>query len=319
MHEPRIELPPLLTERASLWGGAAGRAWLDALPAVLEQLVERWRIVDVGAPYPSGASFVAPVVAAGGVRGVVKVPMRGVDLPYPHGNVRHGEAAALRVWAGDGAVALLDEDEETGSMLIERCEPGARLASSVTLEEADDVAAALLPRLWRQVPDGVGIPTVDDLATQVVERAERNYASCDPPPCERVLLDDALRLLDEVRATRAERVLLHGDFHHANVLTAGREPWLAIDPLPLVGERAVDAVMFLMFRKGSMTDPARDWERSIVRFCRLVGVDVERAKAWMFVRLVSDALVGVTIGLSVAQLEAFQEDLWSARLLRSFL
>lgn len=313
-----LELPRLLVERARLWGGAHGQAWLDALPGLVDQLAARWDIADIGAPFRSGASLVAPVRAADGMRAVVKIPMRGVDLPYPHANARHAEAAALRLWAGDGAVLLLAEDQETGSLLLEQCEPGTRLDHSVALEDADETASAILPRLWREPPHDAGLPTVDGLATEIVERAQRNYAAA-AAPFERSLLDDALRLVDELRGSARESVILHGDFHHANILTAGRESWLAIDPLPQVGERAFDAVMFLMFRKGCMTDPVREWQRAIVRFCDLVGVDAERAKAWMFVRLVSDALVGVSIGLSVAHLESFQEDLWSARLLRSFL
>lgn len=33
------------------------------------------------------------------------------------------------------------------------------------------------------------------------------------------------------------QVLLHQDLHADNVLRAGREPWLVIDPKPLTGER----------------------------------------------------------------------------------
>jgi streptomycin 6-kinase len=32
--------------------------------------------------------------------------------------------------------------------------------------------------------------------------------------------------------------MLHWDLHYDNVLTAQREPWIAIDPEPLIGERA---------------------------------------------------------------------------------
>ena len=40
--------------------------------------------------------------------------------------------------------------------------------------------------------------------------------------------------------TQGECVVLHQDFHGGNVLRAAREPWLAIDPKPLVGEREFD-------------------------------------------------------------------------------
>ena len=35
-------------------------------------------------------------------------------------------------------------------------------------------------------------------------------------------------------AQRSDVVLLHGDLHHENVLAAGREPWLVIDPKGIV-------------------------------------------------------------------------------------
>jgi streptomycin 6-kinase len=43
--------------------------------------------------------------------------------------------------------------------------------------------------------------------------------------------------MDALSSTQGERVLLHQDLHGDNVLGARREPWLAIDPKPLLGER----------------------------------------------------------------------------------
>ena len=40
-------------------------------------------------------------------------------------------------------------------------------------------------------------------------------------------------------------VALHGDMHHFNVLRAGREPWLAIDPKGLAGDPCFDVCQFL--------------------------------------------------------------------------
>jgi streptomycin 6-kinase len=34
---------------------------------------------------------------------------------------------------------------------------------------------------------------------------------------------------------RDSSVLLHADLHYENVLAADREPWLAIDPKPMLG------------------------------------------------------------------------------------
>ncbi len=43
-------------------------------------------------------------------------------------------------------------------------------------------------------------------------------------------------------------MLLHGDFHHYNILAAERQPWLAIDPKGVVGDPAYETGAFLYNR-----------------------------------------------------------------------
>src|SRR4029077_4141177 len=54
---------------------------------------------------------------------------------------------------------------------------------------------------------------------------------------ERRLVDTAVDALRSLSESQGEQVLLHQDLHGWNVLAAQREPWLVIDPKPLVGER----------------------------------------------------------------------------------
>jgi streptomycin 6-kinase len=50
------------------------------------------------------------------------------------------------------------------------------------------------------------------------------------------LVDRALKLFEELISSSTETVLLHGDLHHYNILTAERQPWLALDPKGVVGD-----------------------------------------------------------------------------------
>ena len=59
-------------------------------------------------------------------------------------------------------------------------------------------------------------------------------------PFERALLDAAVAVFRSVDPD-ADR-LVNQDLHAWNVLRATREPWLAIDPKPLVGEPELDGV-----------------------------------------------------------------------------
>ena len=76
--------------------------------------------------------------------------------------------------------------------------------------------------------------------------------------------------------------MLHQDLHAGNILRAAREPWLAIDPKPLVGERPFDAAALLRDRLSGLAEPHA---RVLVgrRLDILVerhGLDRERTRRW---------------------------------------
>src|SRR5687768_17082424 len=87
-----------------------GMDWLASLSERVRTCCTRWR-VSPGEPFPDATvSWVAPV--AGDGRSAV------LKLQFPHRESEH-EAAALRRWAGDGAVRLLDDTPELHALLLE--------------------------------------------------------------------------------------------------------------------------------------------------------------------------------------------------------
>jgi streptomycin 6-kinase len=107
-------------------------------------------------------------------------------------------------------------------------------------------------------------------------------------PFERRLLDEALAALRELAPTQGEQVLLHQDLHGDNVLAARREPWLAIDPKPLAGEREFGVAPIVRSRElgHSRSDVLRRFDRLTAE----LGLDRERARGWT---------IGQTIAWSV--------------------
>ena len=86
----------------------------------------------------------------------------------------------------------------------------------------------------------------------------------------------------ELSGSQGESVVLHQDLHAGNILRAAREPWLAIDPKPLVGERPFDAAALLRDRLSGLAEPHA---RVLVgrRLDILVerhGLDRERTRRW---------------------------------------
>jgi streptomycin 6-kinase len=79
----------------------------------------------------------------------------------------------------------------------------------------------------------------------------------------------------------SDHTLVHGDFHHYNLLRHG-DRWLAIDPKPYVGEPEYDVAPVVW--QPTPTNPTRDQvERRIAAFVD-VGLDADRIREWILVR-----------------------------------
>lgn len=202
-----------------------GREWLRDLPSRVTACVHKWGL-SLEAPYPqSFVSIVFPARLSDGSSAVLK-------LQYPHSESDH-EAEALRLWNGQGAVRLFDHEPTHHALLIERCEPGDHL-SGIEADEALEVLARMLPRLWMQA--GKPFKSLADEAAGWLRELPSSWERAGRP-FEAALLNAALEGLDRLRNTQAEQVLVHQDLHGDNVLRAAREPWLVIDPKPLAGEK----------------------------------------------------------------------------------
>jgi streptomycin 6-kinase len=210
--------------------------------------------------------LVAPATTADGRDVVLKVQK-------PHRESEH-EAAALELWGGDGAVLLLDHDPEEHALLLERCLPGTPLAAAGA-EAALDIFVELLPRLWK--PAGAPFRPLAEEAVWWVHSLEATWERAGRP-FERRLLDAGLDALRELPPTQGEQVLLNQDLHGDNVLSAQREPWLAIDPKPLVGEREFG--LGPIIRSFELGHSRRAVVGRLDRLSSDLGLDRERARGW---------------------------------------
>jgi streptomycin 6-kinase len=208
-----------------------------------------------------------------------------LKLIHPHRESEH-EADALARWDGDGAVRLLDRSEDGYAILLERCEPGTPL-SAAGPETALDVLAALLPRLW--LPAGEPFHTLADEAAWWVSYLPDEWASAGRP-FERRLLDAALDALASLAPSQGEHVLLHQDLHGDNVLAAAREPWLAIDPKPLTGER--EFAVAPIVRSTELGHSRRAVIGRLDRLTSELGLDRERARGWTIGQTIAWAVDG---------------------------
>jgi streptomycin 6-kinase len=231
------------------------------LITLADELAADWGL-KLGEPYAPGAEgHTLRAQLADGTPAVLKIVV-------PHRENEH-EADALELWEGEGAVRLLARDDERHAILIERCEPGTYL-STLPLADALDVLIGLLPRLWKQA--GNAFHTLEDEAEWWLEYLPRESR------LERRLLDAAIGWLRELAPTQGEQVLLHQDLHGENVLAAHREPWLVIDPKPLLGER--EFAVAPIVRSFEFGHSRRDALHRLDRLTSELGLDRERARGW---------------------------------------
>jgi streptomycin 6-kinase len=190
------------------------------------------------------------------------------------------EIAGLRFWNGDPTVKLIDADEEHNAMLLERCEPGTPLLS-VCENDQDAVIAPLLRRLWR-VP--ISPHPFRPLSAMLRYWSLETIAAEASWP-DAGLVREGLALFSDLSKEASTDVLLATDLHAGNVVRASREPWLAIDPKPFVGDRAYDASQHLLnCLERMIANPTR----LIDRFADLLAVDRARVRLWTFARAAAE-------------------------------
>ncbi len=251
---------------------AAGAAWLAQLPALLDECAQRWTL-QVGTPFLLSYNYVAPATRADGSAVVLKICFPTHEFL--------SEIEALHFYAGDGIAQLLDFDREKGVLLLERLQPGEMLATLADDEAATAIAAKIMLQLWRPAPAEHSFPTVADWAKALPAHRARFEGGVGPLPQK--LFEQAEACFGDLLAANEKPMLLHGDLHHFNILSAQRHPWLAIDPKGLVGDPAYDIGAFLYNPTDSLANrPNLDQvlQRRVDQLAEYLGFERERIYGW---------------------------------------
>lgn len=277
-----LRIPRRLGEIAARPDGGDLAGWLAALPDVVAELAERWGL-RLGEPYEPGGqcSWVAPAANAVGEALVLKVGWRHPEADH--------EAAALRLWSGNGAVRLIAAGtfDRTSALLLERCEPGGPLGGALPEPEQDVVVAGLLRRLWATPPDGHLFRPLRLMCEQWAGEFETRNPCAAGGGVEPGLARAAMALWRELPRSASEQVLLCTDLHAGNVLAARREPWLVIDPKPYLGDPTYDALQHMLNCAERLLDDPAAFAR---RMAGLLDLDPARLRLWLFARCVQESL-----------------------------
>jgi streptomycin 6-kinase len=270
-----MRLPPgvlAFAERGPDWA-----AFVERLPGLLRGLLAEWELVVDGPATHGFCALVVPV-RSGDAEAMLKIG-------FPDDESEH-EGLVLQHWGGRGAVRLLRADPHRRALLLERLHP--RNLNDLADVEACEVVGDLYGRL--HVPAPPQLRTV----TSYVETWSAALAALprDAPNPRRLVEQAGSLARDLVADPTSGGRIVHGDLHGENVLAADREPWLVIDPKGFSGDPHYEPAPLLWNR----------WEEAVAsgdvraavrrRFHAVVdaaGLDEERARDWVVVRMVLNA------------------------------
>ncbi|MBN8581619.1 MAG: phosphotransferase [Anaerolineae bacterium] len=199
-----------------------GETFLTALPLLIEEASQRWGLSDVQAVPNLSYNFVA--FAKQGKYEVI------LKLGVPNDEIV-SEMNTLKLFNGEGACRLLDCDEAKGFLLIERLHPGQMLADLQDDDERTHIAMDVMLKLTRPAPENGQFLLLEDWFAELKNVRPKFDGETGPFPPE--IFKRVEALLPELFVDD-DFCLMHGDFHHYNILSSERG-WLVIDPKGVIG------------------------------------------------------------------------------------
>jgi streptomycin 6-kinase len=223
-------------------------------PNLFPDWLDRWRLTPDGPAFSTGiGSRLMPVVAEG----------EPAMLKLASGEEERRGGALMEWWAGDGAARVLARQDN--AILLERADGGLSL-EAMARDGQDDAAAAILCQVARDLHAPRDRPPPDTLVP-----LPRWFRQLEPAAAAHGgTFAKSAAAARELLADPREVVVLHGDFHHGNVLDAGERGWIVIDPKGLIGERGFEFANIFH-------NPCTEVAHAPGRMSRLVGIVAQLA------------------------------------------
>ncbi len=246
-------------------------AWLASLPDLLEQAARRWAL-SLGEPFLLSYNYVCAATRADGTPAVLKIGVPNRELT--------SEINTLKVYAGQGACRIYEGDPEEGMLLLERLFPGTMLATMEDDDRATEIAAKVMKQTHRPVPAQEGFLSLKGWFGELKKLRPLFHGGTGPFPEKSFSLAEGL--IEELFAEDRPSVLLHGDFHHYNILDSERG-WLVIDPKGVAGPAEYEVGPLLVnpyHLAPGESEAIRRTQRRIAILAEILGFEPERMRAW---------------------------------------
>jgi streptomycin 6-kinase len=266
-----LNLPPDFIRNIRQSFPADGENWLAGLPDLLVQAAHLWNL-KLGGPLLLSYNYVCAARRKDGTQAVLKIGVPNRELT--------SEINTLRVYNGQGACRILEADAGRGMLLLERLRPGTMLATLKDDDQATEIAAEVMKKIHRPVPQQEGFLSLRGWFDEL-KKLRPHFAGGTGPFPEKTF-ETAEGLIRDLFAEGRPQVLLHGDFHHFNILSSERG-WLVIDPKGVAGPAEYEVGPLLINPydvKLEEIQAVRQTQRRIAILSERLGFDPQRLRAW---------------------------------------
>lgn len=248
--------------------GHEGQQWLKHLPILIEKLTAQWQLEFLH-PLPNLTYSFVSLVLLNGRRAILKLAPR-------NGNILTEIKWLTCMEKGVPSVLLMSENDH--AFVMEYLEPGISLKKLV-IERKDDQATKIIcdviKNLQAQHRSGCVFKHISEFAKDF-EILNHNF--------DAKLLSQAKSWFNQLTSQRHDDVVLHGDLHHDNILSADTT-WKAIDPHGYMGDPVAE--VGAMFKNPLDCYPnhlplQRIIERRLNIMIDELPFDKQKIRAWAF-------------------------------------
>ncbi|SEO65613.1 aminoglycoside phosphotransferase family protein [Paenibacillus sp. OV219] len=152
------------------------------------------------------------------------------------------ELSTLREYGGRRFGRVFDTDIENGVILEECLRPGIPLRNESSLEERLSVFASLFNDLHITPAKADLYPSYTEWVSKITEYMSKRE------DCKELYrhMKKAEDICLSVAASYSKQMLLHGDFHHDNILLGDNGKYVIIDPKGVIGDPVFDVPRFIL-------------------------------------------------------------------------
>jgi streptomycin 6-kinase len=153
------------------------------------------------------------------------------------------------------------------------------------------VGCSVLRDLWSVPVENLDLESLTDVMDSWADELDQRLDRL-PTGDDHGLLVEGSTLLRQLPATATRAFVLHGDLNPGNVLSATRQPWLAIDGKPMIGDPAFEPWPLIeqIDDPFAHPDPRRVLGERFALVGDALGLDVDRMLAWAVARRCGTAM-----------------------------